>query len=127
MHTSLEIVASITVQLWSLPHGAFDPHHSTAKIASSAHQSGLVASRVTRAKMMLITMQTSATIFPVPKVTCPSRIQQVAVRPSYLASFVLAQVEGRHQQGDGCRLASRVALSGGGPKMLIGLEGADIF
>jgi len=43
-------------------------HHKTAKMASKAHQSALVAWCVAIAKMMLITMQISATRFPMPKV-----------------------------------------------------------
>jgi hypothetical protein len=74
-----------TNRCYSRPQGAFDPHHSTAKIANKAHQSGLVASCVTRANMMLITMQTSATMFPTPKVMSSPYVGSCVVRAIALA------------------------------------------
>jgi hypothetical protein len=70
-----------------LPQGALAPHHNTAKIARSAHQSALVACPVTIANMTLTIMQTSATMLPVPIVMSrPYTIQPIALAFSSAAA-----------------------------------------
>ena len=97
-----------------LPQGALAPHHSTAKIAKSAHQSALVAWWVTMANRMLMTMQISATRFPTPKVMSHPPVGSPSIETPYAgwpilvasgtsikaALYVIAIAVYRHGVGD---------------------------